>query len=168
MNLVVRLLVLAAPGFKLRCTAMIRNLFLRLRVSINRSVSRFVPARRGAGRQPESERPDRAGGWDAVRPDSRALHPHQPRHCSDGTASCPQSLHKASERNNGDPRQMVWCMGRTDETRSFSFCVCVFFSVVAGEISAGGLWLLPPRLLWEPAYAADRWVPDFLLHLSVT
>lgn len=46
----------------------------------------------------------------------------------------------------------------------FFFILSFFPPVVAGEISAGGLWLLPSCVLWEPAHAADRWVPSKLLY----
>lgn len=50
------------------------------------SISLFPGCRRGAGRQPQPERPDRAGGRDVVRSDPRPLHPHQPGHRTNGAA----------------------------------------------------------------------------------
>lgn len=44
----------------------------------------FPACRWGVRRQPQPERPDRAGSRDVIRPHPCTLHPHKQRHCANG------------------------------------------------------------------------------------
>lgn len=135
----------------------------------------------GAGGQSQPEWSYRAGGWDAVRPHPRTLHPDKPRHCADGMPPAKHTVEPVLllpfvpfDRLHSHllPRhwyRVYWkysCLAFASYL--FKSCsvreqlhfwrVCSDVSIAVGEIPAGRFWLLPPCVLWKPANASNRWV----------